>query len=288
MSAPKTAEAPNWTKKVMGVDSRVIWGILLLLLVISLIFPLGLPVNVTKWTREFYKYIEDIPEGSVVLVANSVEAGQTTQFPNIGAIFTQLMRRPIKFVIVHFHHESPFVTRTVLEEYVSKDLKAKKTYGLDYVILGFVPGLEIGVAGFLSDIRSVCKTDTFGTPIDDLPLMKGLHNSKDFYMAITVTIRFDFADIDVRQYAVSAKMLLLLVSSKEAVPGFQPYYPQLIKAYLEGPPAAAEYEALLGIKGLATLQNDLFGVCYGYVFILLIMGNVVYALDRYYASKKGK
>lgn len=284
MSVPNKDK--NMSRKILDVDSRIIWAILLVTLMIALVFPLGMPVTITKQTREFHKYIDDLPPGSVVIMSNDVEAGHPALFATLGAVISDLLRHPIKFVIVHMHQEGPYVTIKLLKDYVPKEVVARKTYGVDYVVFGFAPGQEVALSGMLSDIRTVYKTDVHGTPVDDLPLMKTVHNSKDFQLAIGVGDRFDYVEIDVRQFVASAKLPLLEIPNVGGVPGTVPFYPSSIKAILAGEPAGVEYEALLGEKGVAVIQNDLLGLCYGFVLIAIIFGNIVYGLNRF-STKKG-
>ena len=69
------------------------------------------------------------------------------------------------------------MAREALEQVAENEYN--RTYGEDYVLLGFRPGNEAVIKGIVSDIRKMYTIDSRGIPIDDIPMMDGVKNILD-------------------------------------------------------------------------------------------------------------
>lgn len=138
-------------------------------------FPLQFPIQVEAQTRLYYEYIENIPKGSVVLYAFDGKGNRISVLTHTDtAPLFHLFQVPgIKLVIFSSIPDGAtgwdLLMRTMDSLYPA--LKAKKTYGVDYVYLGYISGQEAAFTAICSNLRSTVSTDYYGTPLNDLPLM---------------------------------------------------------------------------------------------------------------------
>jgi len=252
---------------------------LLLIVVISwpIVSPIGLPVPISRNTKLAYDAIEALPQNSLVLFS-SVNAGGN--WPDLGipsVVLTQhLFKRHLKFVFMGFDAggEAPTVQETMVMPAVDRALgRFGAQYGVDYVNLGWVAGLESGEAAFVNNIRSVVTQDFRGKPIDELPIMKGVNTGKDFQFVIHI----GYAEDPIRQYVTAFKLPLVVATWGMMGPHYPPYIEagQMI-GLIVGMPGAAEYELLIGMKGEGLKGSDALSMTHLMVATFCILGNVYY------------
>lgn len=253
---------------------------MLLVAVISvpIVSPIGLPVPISRYTKMAYDAIEAVPQNSLVLFS-SVNAGGN--WPDLGipsvALTTHLFKRHLKFVFIGFDAggEAPTVQQTMILPAVDRGLgRFGAQYGVDYVNLGWVAGLESGEAAFANNIRSVVTRDFVqGKPIDELPIMKGVNTGKDFQFVIHV----GYAEDPIRQYVTAFKLPLVVATWGMMGPHYPPYVEAgQMKGLIVGMPGAAEYELLIGMKGDGLRGSDALSMTHLMVAVFCVLGNVYY------------
>ena len=75
----------NIFDRLLNIDARVIYIILMIGVVVPLLNPLGLPIPVSEPTRSSYNLINSLPAGSIVLVATEYTAGSLGEVGIYGA-----------------------------------------------------------------------------------------------------------------------------------------------------------------------------------------------------------
>jgi len=265
------------------IDRRFFMLMLLILFIIPAVRPLGIPIPVSKYTKEVYDYINSLPPGSLVVVATDVDVAlwpEERAFTK--AVLWHLLQRPIKFVIVNFGPDSPVLINTVLEELNIEKTFPNKKYGEDYVLLGYLAGGETAYAAFCTDVHAVYETDYFGTPIEELPIMKELKDSSDIDLLIHITGAD--ADAPVRQFVSTFHIPYAAAPTIGWVPTYMPYYDAgLLIGLIQGVRGGAEYELLVKRPGVGLATTDCLTLGFLYVIILMILGNIDYFATR----KKG-
>jgi hypothetical protein len=239
--------------------------------------PIGLPLPISDPTRRFYTFIEELPVGSVVLIANGAGIGS---YPEMGtqleAIYTHLMRRPLKFII-YSTGSDPWVAFTTIT-YVSKGKPESygKVYGEDYVELGVVPGTdEVIAAALLSSFSRTCPTDARGNPLASLPLMQRVQTGHEISLFIYIS-GLPPADVIRTVYGVWKIPFMMATQALEWVDciGFMGGG-QMVGA-LNSTRGAAEYELLLGAPGKAVKTTDMLSMTFMAILVLPIIRNIVY------------
>lgn len=162
---------------------------------------------------------------------------------------------------------------------------AKKTYGEDYVVFGYLPGSETAISAFTTDMHKAYPTDSRGTLIEQIPMMKNIRSAKDVALTIVTMTRSGFVDIVMRQWAVTFNVPLLSIILSMLLPETVPYYPKYVKSILSGSNGAAQYEALIKKVGDATAYRDSLALGFLFSFVLTIVMNIAYFASRAQRNK---
>jgi hypothetical protein len=267
------------------IDIRIVWWLITIVLIIPLLVPVNIPVIVQPSTLKVYNYLDKVPSGSVIVFGFACSAGCWPELdPSAQAVLRQLMSRGAKVVMVGFTlPDSGVLAEGLIREADQNGIFARKTYGVDYVNLGFIPGGEIPLATMISNFKDVARADFRGTPAESLPLLTGIRDYRDLYCAIF----FDGGGAYlpwVRQWVPVAKKPLIDIPQAAAAVDAQPYYSSgQLFGLMPGLRGGAEYEQLLGYHAFATKSMDMISAGHLAFIGLMIVGNVYY-----FNSKRSK
>jgi hypothetical protein len=271
--------------KIGSVDRRWIFMIIALVVMVPLIIPVGLPIRPTDTTKNVYDAIEELPTGSKVLL--SVEYSPSTRpenHPMTISIMRHLFRNNHKVFITCLWPDGQFMAQDAINQVAKNEFN--KVYGEDYVFLGFRPGNEAVVKGIVSNLRKLYTVDVYQEKIQNIPLMEGIKNFKDFDFLFSSSAGFP-GTIEWVQYAsdptgVPMATGVTSIQVNEVMPYVQAG--QMV-GVLAGMPGAAEYEALIGQKGTATSGMDAQSVAHLVIVLFIVLGNVAYFIERNRAKK---
>ena len=271
--------------KIGSIDRRWIFLIIAAVVIVPLIFPVGLPIRPTDTTKNVYDSIEKLPAGSKVLL--SVEYSPSTRpenHPMTISILRHLFKNNHKVFITCLWPDGQFMAQDAINQVAKQEFN--KTYGVDYVFLGFRPGNEAVVKGIVSNLRKLYTVDVYQKKIDEIPLMNGINNFKDFDFLFSSSAGFP-GTIEWVQYASDPTGIPMAsgvtsIQVNEVMPYVQAG--QMV-GVLAGMPGAAEYEALINQKGSATSGMDAQSVAHLVIVLFIILGNVSFFIERN-SSKK--
>ena len=271
--------------KIGSIDRRWIFLIIAAVVIIPLIFPVGLPIRPTDTTKNVYDSIEKLPAGSKVLL--SVEYSPSTRpenHPMTISILRHLFKNNHKVFITCLWPDGQFMAQDAINQVAKQEFN--KTYGVDYVFLGFRPGNEAVVKGIVSNLRKLYTVDVYQKKIDEIPLMKGINNFKDFDFLFSSSAGFP-GTIEWVQYASDPTGIPMAsgvtsIQVNEVMPYVQAG--QMV-GVLAGMPGAAEYEALINQKGTATSGMDAQSVAHLVIVLFIILGNVSFFIERNRSKK---
>ncbi len=161
------------------------------------------------------------------------------------------------------------VTREIAAEY-------GKTYGIDFVNLGYRANYVAVMHGLASKIEDIFAYDYTGNAVADLPLMQNVKNYEDMEFIYVVA---DNATIDYWITIVNAQYGIRVGGGVTAVMAPKMYSfveSKQLTGLLGGMKGAAEYEKLVGKLGSATRGMDSQSMVHLLVIFLVIMGNIGY------------
>jgi len=266
--------------KLGNIDYRILYALSLILMLIPIIRPIGLPTPVSETVRGFYETIDNLPPGSVVFV--SLEGSLSLldeQEAQYIATLKILFQRDLKVVFYSVTEDGELIYNYLFS--VVNPEKYGKKYGIDYVRLGYAPLEERGQAAVALDVRSVYPRDFYGTPLDEIPMMKDIHNWKDVDLLIYYYTSCTNVEFAIRQWVIPYHTKCIVGTLGCCGPMAVPYFPDYIQGILSGSGAGAELEVISGNPGPGAMMNDAknFGILG--LLLFLILGNVSYLGKRF-------
>lgn len=271
-------------QKLGNLDRRVLYVVLLCAVFFPLVRPLGLPFKVSDWTRNFYKAVDSVKPGEVILMAMDYSVGGAPDVhPQAEAVFKHAMSKNIKVVF------AAFVTEGVEfgNQLIAIGEKMGKKYGEDFVNLGFAPGVEVAISSFAQDIYKVFPKDVRGSASESIPIMKGIKTAADFKLITEFATGIPGPAEWIRQVQTRYKVPLASGVVTVMGPQSEPYYQsgQLV-GLLSGLRSAAEYEIAMKQPGRATAAMDAQSMGHVAIVLFVFLGNLVYLTEK--NKKKGR
>ncbi|MEM3948837.1 MAG: hypothetical protein QXM76_04520 [Zestosphaera sp.] len=272
--------------KVFG--SRIVLYVLLIAaLIYPLTYPLGIPLSISGRTVQVYDYVKNLKPGCHVYMEIYYEVAARGELePAVAALAKQLFDKGCKIVFGSLISTGP-IAFSLLRS-TAADIFDAKTYGVDYVYLGYVSGQEAAATSLAKSIKGTVSVDNYGNRIETLPLMKEIDKATDFELVIIASSGTDTFNWYVRQWYTPYNVPLLFVALSVIAPSVEPFVSakQAI-GMLTGQRSAAEYELLVGRKGLGVASMDAQSLTHALILVFIVVGNVVYWGKRLSSKKNG-
>jgi len=306
MSEQKVEKKSIWDK-IGNLDYRIIYVTFIVMLVIPVIQPLGIPMKIGPTTKDYYNAIMNLPAGSVILIEDFVSLSVWADTgPIMVATWKILWSIPEAKDITIIEYTAYSDGAIKMPDLMAGELKPpqwrENTYGETWVNLGYISGLtESGLAALAMDFKNMVLQDSKGTPIMDIPVIQevaarggdpNVLDAYDFDLFIWGSWTCTVPDTYVRQFWVTGNpayaLPMLFMTIGNCVPNAMPYYgaDKPLKGFIPGAAGAAELELLSGFPGdgikMADL-NDLGGVA---TVFFLILGNLSYFGKRFLEKKE--
>lgn len=264
--------------KMLNIDRRIIYVVLLIALAFPLIKPIGIPLLVNKTTESIYDIIETLnPSTDVVLLQFDYGPSSAGDLhPQAEAIVNHLTKRGIKWVGVAFWADGPMMANGIIDT-----LEAKGgVYGTDFANLGFMTGGENAMRAFAVDCL-VIPTDDRGNASASLPVMQGIVDMTDFAFVIEFGAGSPGYEAMIRQAVDPMGIRFATGVVTVSGPGAIPFYNSgQLKGLLQGLRGAAEYEVLIGIPGAGASAMDASSLGHMVIIGFILIGNIAYFFSK--------
>lgn len=256
------------------------WTFLGLLAVVSgaMIVDIKVDVPVTDGTRKLHRFIDSIPEGSILIVSFDHEASALPEIaPLSEAILSHAVTRNLKLIGVSLLTEGTGIGYRMMQ---SLGMRYDKEYGVDYAFLGFKPQFNAAIISMGESIRQTYPEDYLGNSTADLPIMQNV----DSYDSVRAIV--SIADGNLTQHWVEygqARYGVTIVAAVTAamVTAYDPYLSSgQISALMGGLRGAAEYETLQKVRGGGKRGMLAQSTSHLYILLLIIVGNVLFLTKR--------
>lgn len=265
-------------------EDSILYLIAIILLALPSITPLSVPIEVSPETIEYYDVIENLPQDAVVYMESysGVRDWFDTGQPAV-ATLKHLIRKvkegQVKGIVIGtLGVEGPVVLPEVLKIMSESNIAQELEYGTEWAFMGWVPGFEAAMASMLEDFKGTIVADNFGTPLDDIPLLDGIEDLEDFDCVI-VTL-YGSLEIYVRQWS-GRDPTFLLICWMGHKSGAMPYYQSgQITAILTHVKQTAEYEKMLGYKGMSTALATSQLIMQFFLIAIIIIATARYWIGR--------
>jgi translation elongation factor EF-1beta len=152
--------------------------------------------------------------------------------------------------------------------------------------MGYIAGVETGMAALASDFRKTVPEDYQNTPIDELPILNNISGAKNFVLVIDTTGGTDTVEQFIRQWYTPYGVKYAGILTAGIVPAVMAYYPKQMFAYLYGARGGAEYELLVRIPGKNLMMTDAISIAHVFFFVFVLLANIGYIGDKLSKNKK--
>lgn len=273
----------DWLARLQHIDRRVLFLLMGISILIPVLVPLPLNFEVDERVQKLYDTVEALPAGSKVLISADFDPASRPELePFFRANLEHMFRKDLRVVVVSLWAYAPGLVNPLLDEYARRFNKVK---GKDYIFLGFKEGKELVIKEMGVSIKQTFPKTFEGEPVENLPILEGVKQLRDFPLLVLVSAGFPGTKEWVLQ--VQTQYALRMVSSCTAVqtPDYIPYYKsgQLL-GLAGGMPGSAQYEKLVGIpkdQAMATRGVNVLNLGHGFIILAIVVGNV-----SYFASKR--
>lgn len=245
-----------------------------------LIWPWEMPLAVTPAVKGVYNTIEDMPRDKIAIISIIWDAGTIAENrPQTEAIMRHLFMLDKKFAIVAFAPQGSKFAYDSAERIANE---MGKKYGVDWVHWGYRPSSALVplMIAFARDIPHTIRKDTHGTPLEQIPMMKGVKDIHDVGLIAEIT---PSGTIDYWIAYIHGPYRTPLVYGPTAVmapEAFNALDAGQINGMLPGMQGAAVYERLLGRKDFAVKAMGALSTSHMLIIALIIVGNIGYIVSR--------
>ena len=275
----ETENHKDFVTRLSQIDRRILFLIILICVVIPLLAGSRMKMSVTQPVRGLYDAIDRLEPGSYVWLAADYDPGSMPELYPMNVVFVEhLFSRDIKVICAALWPPGPPLAQRVFDELA---VKYGKTYGVDYVNLGFKEGREAVMVSVAEDMQTAFPEDFAGALWDSIPMLEGIRNLTDLEMIICVSAGYPGIKEWIQQvstrYDITTGGGVTAVSGPEMYPDIESG--QLV-GLLAGMKGAAEYEQLLQKPGLGVSGMVAQSYVHLMVVVFIILANVVFFIEK--------
>ncbi len=268
--------------RLQSLDKSVVYLILAAGIVGVLLRPIGLPIRITSETKTVYDTLDSLQRGAVLVLSFDYGASNVPELhPAAIAMLKHAFSRDLRVVTVALSVEGANWAADALGQVLPQ--YPGKTYGVDYVNLGYKPGGQVFLEKLGSNVIEACAgVDSYGKSLAGMHIMDAFKSAKDIALAASLTAGEpgypQWISIIGSTYGVPVTAATIAPGVPAAIPLVKSGH---LKGVIKGMRGAAEYELLIGQKGQAVSGMDALSLGQLIIVLFIIAGNV-----GYFASKE--
>lgn len=274
-------------------ESRAfVYGIIFLCFIIPTLYPIGLPITITQGTKDFFDYVEKLPEESYIVIVADMQIGVRPELgPTQTALFKYGLKRGFKIIFIEFGYNlgGSVNTAEMIREVEAKGFLDDYEYGVDYVHLGWQPGWETGVAQVASDFKkNIMHVDHYGNLVAGMKILEPINTAADTDLWFVLTgYGSGGLEVYLRQVQVPYGTKIALAPLAYYTTMFMPFYKSgQIVGIMPSLGAGGELEHLTGFPGKGLAATDITSATHVVFIVLLLIGNIGYLYKKSLSGKK--
>jgi hypothetical protein len=265
-------------ERLMSIDRRIIFLSVGLAVAIPLLKPLGFPVQVSEESASFFREVDKLQSGDVILLAFDYEGDVMAEVnPMAVAVLNHVFRKDVRVVALTTYAGGTGIAETVLGEAAAQYGKA---YGVDYVFLGYNPDYSGTILRLGESFKATYPTDQYGKKTTEILLMEEVETYNDVSLLVSIS---GSAMSEYWAIWAGGRYGVKVVSGNTAIQAIliYPYFQAgQILGFLGGLKGAAEYEKLIAEPGMGIRGMDAQSVAHVLMLIFIAVGNIGYFLSR--------
>lgn len=216
-----------------------------------------------------YHTIQGLSPQSVVLFSFDYDPSSADEMrPLAEALLRHVMQQRARFLVMSLHPQGPALAQAIVAPLAEQ---SGYVYGFDYVNLGYLSGDDAALAALGDRLTEAFVTDfVYGLPLATFEVAAGAPSVDAIALVIDITADDATLRRWVEQVQARRQVVLAGAASAVAMPLTFAYLQSgQVTGLLGGLPAAAQYERLIGVEGLAT--RGLEAQTSGHIAILLFV-----------------
>jgi hypothetical protein len=155
-----------------------------------------------------------------------------------------------------------------------------KVYGKDFVYLGYQPYPGVVILTMGENFRTPFPRDYYGTPLDSIPMMRGVRNYDNVGLVFTVN-----ATSGIDQWIIYGQGRYKFPFGLGSAAVMATNYYQYVQSgqlfgIISGLRGAAEYEILIGKGTVARKGMDVQSVAHALIIAFIVLGNIAFIVER--------
>jgi len=240
------------------LDRRWIFLVIGLSVWIPLWMGMGAEMPTTKIVQDLYDAVDDLPEGSTVIISYDYGPGTAPENQPMGdSMVRHALHRGHKVILMTLWATGPpMIDETIQAVFVGETAtNADARYGVDWINIGYKVGNQAVINSLVSSFAIFNFDAREGQPLSTYPIFEGIRSLADVDLILGVGsgrpglkewVQFggDQANVPVGGGVTAVEAPLLY-----------PYYPNQLVGLLGGLQGAAEYETAL-FEGYPELDPD--------------------------------
>jgi len=261
-------------KRMATYDKRWIYVLLFILVLAPLLSPIGMPISVSDWTKDYYDKVNALKEGDIVLDSWDMEySGYMELKPGVLASHRMFIEKGVKLCITLNHPEGLAIPAEVFGPLKSVMDQYDYTYGDDYIILGYVLPNEAAVASMATDFHGAVSVDWNGESIAGT-FLDNIKDGGDFVMVASYTTGIVSGAI-IRHFGQTFGIPIVRNAIGVMISAQTAYLDAgVIDALLGSTRGGAELEYLIHAPGPGLKSMDAFTLGHYMLIIFIIIGNI--------------
>jgi len=276
------------------VERRVIFAFILLSVAVPLLLTMTFRMEPTPIVQALYDRIENLPEGSRVLLSYDFDPPMSPEVqPMADAVTRHVLARKHETVFMTLWATGQSQFNITLRDVIRREFP-DVVDGVDYVNMGYKAGNEGVLNVIRTDFRKMFPTDVNSVPWDSIPILEGIRSCADFDLIVS----FGGGKPGVKEWVlfVGDPTGVPTAGGVAAVvaPQLYPYYPSQLFGLLGGVKGAAEYENHFRdehpqFSDMATPALVMMGpqtVAHIVILAFIVIGNTLFFLSRRKGGKK--
>ncbi len=278
-----------------NLDRRWIFLLMGLAVAVPLLMRFLPPNSATLMDRSVFDAIEDLPDGSRVLVSFDFDPGSQGELLPMAMAFARhcgYKRHKVYFMCLWPLGE-PFIEDAM--NLLDSEFEGLE-YGTDYMSFGYKPGGEAVIKNIIVDWKQLFITDSRKQSLDSIPMTANIKSAKAMDLIVNVCAGDPGAKQWVQYAATPAGLPMVAGCTGVQAPLLYPYIPDPMAGLLAAIKGAAGYEQILIERypelGTSEMKNARFSttaafqrmgpqfVAHLLMLVLILLGNFIFLLDR--------
>lgn len=244
-------------KALQNLDRR--WIFLLMGLAVGVpILVIGItgrtfPETPTPLAQSVFDAVNELDAGDKVLLSFDYDpASEGELAPMATAFVRHCAQRGLKMYFMALWPVGPRMVQQNIRRVIEQDYP-DLVYGEDYVDLGFKAGNEAVIKVIVTDLRQYFTTDSKGTPVEEIPMMREVRSVQDMDLLVNVSAGYPgskewvlYASTPFGRSASNPEGFQTVAGCTGVqAPLMYPYIPKQLAGLLGAIKGAAEYEFLV-------------------------------------------